>query len=158
MRKLLTLVVALSVILVAAGFASAIAASGIVVEETLVLGEHTIKGKTIDLAGAPDDFKPGDRYIFRSELSQAGDVVGYLYVDCSVHFAHRDSCSQIYDIATRGSVVAEGLVPASQLHLGGTWTLAITGGTGDFENVRGSVEVVIVNDSGDSEHTLDLLP
>jgi hypothetical protein len=36
--------------------------------------------------------------------------------------------------------------------------LAITGGTGGFENVRGSVSVEIVDDAGNSEHTLHLLP
>lgn len=84
--------------------------------------------------------------------------MGRLYVDCSVHFARRDTCSQVYDIRGRGSVVAEGLIPASQLEVGGSWVLAITGGTGEFENAGGSVTVVIVNDEGDSEHTLNVLP
>jgi hypothetical protein len=36
--------------------------------------------------------------------------------------------------------------------------LAITGGTGEFENVGGSATVEIVDDTGNSEHTLHLLP
>jgi hypothetical protein len=55
-------------------------------------------------------------------------------------------------------VTAEGLIPVSQLKPDGTWVLAITGGTGEFENVGGSVTVVIVDDRGNSEHSLHLLP
>lgn len=145
--------------IVAGGLTSAVAASGIALEETLVFGEHTLKGRTLDLAGGADDFRPGDRYIFRSELTDAGGLVaGHLYVDCSVHFGKRDSCSQVYDIKGRGTVTALGLIPVSQLEVGGTWTLAVTGGTDEFENAGGSVTVVIVDDTGNSEHTLHLLP
>jgi hypothetical protein len=75
-----------------------------------------------------------------------------------VHFAKNDVCTQVYRITGRGTVVVTGLVPASELHVDGTWTLAITGGTGDFENVRGSVTVVVLDEEGNSEHTLNLLP
>lgn len=159
MRRLGMVVWATLLGLVAGGLTSAVAATGIALEETLVFGEHTLKGRTLDLAGTPDDFRPGDRYIFRSELTDAQDAVaGYLYVDCSVQFGKRDSCSQIYDIKGRGTVTAEGLIPVSQLTVGGTWTLAVTGGTQDFENAGGSVTVVIVDDTGNSEHSLHLLP
>lgn len=158
MRRVFVVVVAMIVGVLGAGLLSAVAATGIVVEETLVLGEHTLKGKVLDLAGAPDDFRPGDRYIFRSELTDADGVAGHLYADCSVHFARTDSCSVVYDIAARGTVVALGLIPASELEVGGSWTLAITGGTGDFDNVRGSVTVEVVDEEGNSEQTLNLLP
>ena len=158
MRRFLTVLAAMLVGVLGAGLVTAVAAPSIAVEETIVLGEHTLKGANLDLAGEPDDFKPGDRYIFRSELTDADDVVGHLYVDCSVHFGKRDSCSQVYEIAGRGTIAATGLVPVKQLVVGGTWTLAVTGGTGDFENVGGSVAVEIVDDTGNSEHTIHLLP
>lgn len=158
MRKLMTMSALVLVGLLSAGLTTAVAATSIAQEETLVLSERTLMGRVLDLAGAPEDFKPGDRYIFRSQLTDETGVVGHLYVDCSVHFARRDTCSQVYDIRGRGSVVAEGLIPASQLEVGGSWVLAITGGTGEFENAGGSVTVVIVNDEGDSEHTLNVLP
>jgi hypothetical protein len=158
MRRLLILLAVIGAGVLTAGLSTAIAATGIVQEETLVLGEHTLRGKVLDLAGGPDDFKPGDRYLFRSELTDETGVVGHLYVDCSVHFAKRDGCSQVYDIPARGTVVAQGLIPASELELGGSWTLAVTGGTGEFENVRGSVTVEIVNEEGDTRHSLHLLP
>jgi hypothetical protein len=156
MRKALIVFAAMLVGVVGAGLTSAIAATGVALEETLVLGEHTLKGRSLDLVGGADDFRPGDRYLFRSRLTQ--DAEGFLYVDCSVHFGKRDQCSQVYDIAGRGTIVAQGLIPVSELVPGGTWTLAITGGTGDFENAAGSVAVVIVNDEGDTEHTLHVLP
>lgn len=95
----------------------------------------------------------------RSVLTDAQEAVaGHLFVDCSVQFAKKDSCSQIYEIPARGTVTAEGLIPVSQLKVDGTCVLAITGGTGEFENVGGSVTVVIVDDRGNSEHSLHLLP
>ena len=61
----------------------------------MVFGEHTLKGRNLDLVGEAHDFRPGDRYIFRSELTDAQDAVaGHLFVDCSVQFAKKDSCSQ----------------------------------------------------------------
>jgi hypothetical protein len=158
MRKAFVVVLAVVAGVLGAGLVSAVAATGIVAEETLVVEEHTLTGKILDLAGAPDDFRPGDRYIFRSELTEVDGTAGHLWVDCSVHFAKNDICTQVYRVTGRGTVVVTGLVPASELHVEGTWTLAITGGTGDFENVRGSVTVVVLDDEGNSEHTLHLLP
>ena len=159
MRRFVTVVWVTLAGVLAAGLTSAFGATGITQEETVVLGEHTVKGRILDLVGEADDLRPGDRYIFRSELTDGLDtVVGHLYVDCSVQFGKRDSCSQVYDIPARGTVTAEGLIPVAEVHLGGTWVLAITGGSGDFENVGGSATVVIVDKELNSEHTLHLLP
>lgn len=157
MRRFFVVVSAVLAGMLAAGVSGAIGAPRIAVEETIVLGEHTIKARNLDLAGKPDDFKPGDRYIFRSELSDGTGVVGHLYVDCSVQFAKLDSCTQTYDLS-RGMIVAQGLVPVDQLKVGGSWVFAVVGGTGEFDNVRGSVSVEIVDDLGNSEHRLHLLP
>ena len=152
-------VLAVLVGIVGAGLTSAVAANDIVAEETIVVGEHSTKFRIVDLFGKPDDFKVGDRYLFRSELTDDADqVVGHANTECAVQFAKRDTCSVIYELDPRGSIVAEGQVPVSQLVVGGTWTLAILGGTGEFENVRGSVAVEIVDDAGNSEHSLHLLP
>jgi hypothetical protein len=121
------------------GLTTAFAGTGIVQEETVVFGEHTLRGRNLDLVGEADDFRPGDRYIFRSVLTDAQDAVaGNLFVGCSVQFATKeDSCSQIYEIPARGTVTAEGLIPVSQLKVGGTWVLAITGGTGSSRTWAG---------------------
>jgi hypothetical protein len=159
MRRFVIVMWAALVGILAAGLTTAFAGTGIVQEEVVVFGEHTLRGRNLDLVGEADDFRPGDRYIFRSELTDAQDVVaGHLFVDCSVHFAKKDLCSQVYEIASRGTVTAEGLIPVSQLEVGGTWVFAVTGGTGEFENVRGTATVEIVDDTGDSQHTLHLLP
>jgi hypothetical protein len=158
-RRFVMVLWAVMVGILAGGLTTAFAGTRIVQEETVVFGEHTLRGRNLDLVGEANDFRPGDRYIFRSELTDAQDAVaGHLFVDCSVQFAKKDSCSQIYEIPARGTVTAEGLIPVSQLKVGGTWVLAVTGGTGEFENVRGSVTVVIVDDRGNSEHSLHLLP
>ena len=160
MRRLLPLVLAAVIGLVGAGLTSAFAAARIAQEETIVLGEHTLKGRSVELVGNPDNpFNAGDRYMFRSALSDEQDVtVGHLYVDCQVQFAKKDACSHVYELNERGTITALGMIPVSQLKLGGTWQLAITGGTGEFENVGGSTTVVIVDDAGNSEHSLHLLP
>jgi hypothetical protein len=159
MRKLSFVLAAMIVGVVGAGFTSAVAANNIVAEETIVVGEHTNKFKIIDLAGQPDDFKVGDRYMFRSELTDEADaVVGHVNTECVVDFAKRDTCSVVYELAPRGTIVADGQVPVSQLGPGGTWTYSILGGTGEFENVRGSVAVEVVGDGPDTEHLLHLLP
>jgi hypothetical protein len=158
MRRFAVVLVAVLVGVVGAGLTSAFAADNIVAEETIVVGEHSTKFRIVDGFGKPDDFKVGDRYLFRSELTEVEEVVGHANTECAVQFAKRDTCSVVYELDPRGSILAEGQVPVSQLVVGGTWTLAITGGTGEFENVRGSVIVEIVDDSGNSEHSLHLLP
>jgi hypothetical protein len=160
MRRLLTLVLAAVIGLVGAGLSTAFAATEIAQEETLVLSEHSVNGRaTLDLAGKPDAYNPGDRYIFRSVLRDAEAVrVGQMFVDCTVQFAKQDACSHVYDLEGRGTITALGMIPVSQLKLGGTWQLAITGGTGEFENVGGASTVAIVDDAGNSQHSLHLLP
>lgn len=159
MRRLLTLALAAAIGLVGAGFTTAVAATRIAQEETLVLAEHTVNGRNVDLVGKPDAFNPGDRYLFRSVLRDDHDVrVGQMFVDCVVQFAKEDACSHVYDLANRGTITALGMIPVSQLKVGGTWQLAITGGTGEFENVGGAATVVIVDNTGNSQHSLHLLP
>jgi hypothetical protein len=159
MRRLLTLVLAAVIGLVGAGLSSSFAATRIALEETLVLQEHSVKGRNVDMVGSPDAFNPGDRYLFRSVLRDDQNVrVGQMFVDCVVQFAKEDACSHVYDLAERGTITALGMIPVSQLKVGGTWQLAITGGTGEFENVGGSTTVVIVDDTGNSQHSLHLLP
>ena len=120
MRRFVVVLRVAMVGILAAGLTSAFAGTGIVQEETVVFGEHTLRGRNLDLVGEADDFRPGDRYIFRSELTDAQDAVaGHLFVDRSVHFAKKDSCSQVYEIPARGTVMAEGLIPVSQLKVGG---------------------------------------
>ena len=159
MRRFAVVLVAVLVGVVGAGLTTAVAANNIVAEETLVVGEHSTKFRIFDLAGKPDDFKVGDRYMFRSELTdEAEQVVGHANTECVVNFAKRDTCTVTYDIPPRGSIVAIGDVPVSELGPGGAWTYAITGGTGEFENVRGSVTVEVAGDGPDTAHSLHLLP
>jgi len=159
MRRVLPFVLAAVIGVLGAGLSTAFAATQIAQEETLVLAEHSVNGRTVDLVGKPDAFNPGDRYLFRSVLRDDQDVrVGQLFVDCVVQFAKQDACSHVYKLDQRGTITALGMIPVSQLKLGGTWQLAITGGTGEFENVGGAATVVIVDDTGNSQHSLHLLP
>lgn len=160
MRRVLPFVLAAVIGVLGAGLSTAFAATQIAQEETLVLAEHSVKSRaTLDLVGNPDAYNPGDRYVFRSILRDAEEIrVGQMFVDCTVQFAKEDACSHVYDLEGRGTITALGMIPVSQLKLGGTWQLAITGGTGEFENVGGAATVVIVDDTGNSQHSLHLLP
>jgi hypothetical protein len=127
-------------------------------ETTIVVTEHTVKGTSQDF-GKPG-YTPGDPYQFRSVLTDTptGDRSGSLFADCVVHFAAQDRCSNVYQMPGRGSIVAEGMIPVAELTLGGSWVLAVTGGTGEFDNVRGAVTVEVVTRNGDTEHSIHLLP
>ena len=63
MRRFVTVVWVTLAGVLAAGLTSAFAATGIAQEETVVLGEHTLKGRNLDLVGEANDFRPGDRYM-----------------------------------------------------------------------------------------------
>jgi hypothetical protein len=159
MRTFAVVLVAVLVGVVGAGLTSAVAANNIVAEETIVVVEHSTGFKVVDLRGNPDDFNVGDRYMFRSRLTDDADaVVGHANTECVVDFVKSDTCSVTYELEPRGTIVAQGQVPVSELGPGGTWTYAILGGTGEFENVRGSVTVAVVGNGPDTEHSLHLLP
>ena len=126
MRRALIVVVVVLVGFVLTGVAGAIG-PGIAQEETLVFAEHTVKGRAIDQVAG--EFAPGDGYLFRSKLTDpgTGTKAGRPFVHCLVQFAHRDLCEQVYEVAGRGTIVATGMVPVSQLEPGGTWTYAVLG-------------------------------
>jgi hypothetical protein len=156
MRKVVVVFVSLLVGVAFAGVAGA-AGPRITEEQSIVVLEHTVKARTVD--EAPGEFAPGDEYLFRSRLTdpETGEKTGVLFVQCLVQFSGQDQCDQIYTLEG-GTIVAGGLIPADQLHVGGSWVLAISGGTGQFDNARGSVTVEIINDAGDSQHSIHAIP
>lgn len=131
---------------------------GIDQEENIVVIETTTNGKAHFFGDQP--FRPGDIYVFRSVLNSEDGAakVGSLRVSCAVTFDHRDLCTNAYLVTGRGEIMAQGTIPDAELHPGGQWDLAVTGGSGDFENVRGSVHVEYLNTEGQTRQTIHLIP
>ena len=157
MRKVVIVFAVLLVGTSLAGVASAIGPR-IVAEFSILVDEQTVTGRTVNQVPGP--FAPGDEYLYRSSLTDSnnGESAGRMFAHCVVQFASEDQCELVYSIIDRGTIVATGMIPREQLHAGGSWVLAVVGGTGEFENVRGSVTVEVVNGAGDTQDTIHLLP
>jgi hypothetical protein len=96
---------------------------------------------------------PGDELLLRAKLSKGGSRVGVLSIRCTRMFYGHLQCVAIAGIEGRGKLVAEGAFrDAPRLDT----SMAVTGGTGDFRNARGVLEV----DSGPngSTFTYHLIP
>jgi hypothetical protein len=116
----------------------------------------------------------GDVFSYRSALYQSGEKVGVENGNCGPHFpisAHhlRFLCSAVSsEIFGRGQILSAGTftldLTAQALRDGkhvfataiqdSDITFAVTGGTGDFENVRGEIHAFSTND----KETFHLLP
>ena len=83
---------------------------------------------------------PGDYAVFRYDVFTQGKnptKVGDAYVNCVTQFPPAGSqCQGVTRLAGRGDITFQGLAPQD---LSEDFTLAITGGTGDFRNVRGEL-------------------
>jgi len=118
--------------------------------QTIVLQEHDTKSVDIDLGR--NGFGPGDEFLFEANLRDAGDAnkVGTLHVACTVLFSVF-TCPGTARLAG-GDITFSGAVPQSN-----DFNLAVTGGTGQFQNVRGQLHVHSLSDSRDVL-TFQLIP
>ena len=83
---------------------------------------------------------PGDYAVFRYDLFTEGKSptrVGDAYVKCVTQFPPAGSqCEAVARFPGRGDLTYQGLAPQD---LSEDYTIAITGGTGDFRNARGEL-------------------
>ncbi len=137
MRKLLVASSVIGLMLVGSGLADA-AGSRIAQEETFTVTENTtyvvFDTKADDLA----DMAPGDEVIYRSQLLDpvGGTKVGIDRVNCTINKPPRMICTVAVSITDRGTISAQ--FTAAVTSPAG-FVMAITGGTGEFENVGGSI-------------------
>ncbi|MFL5736985.1 MAG: hypothetical protein ACJ76P_06570 [Actinomycetota bacterium] len=168
---LATSVSLLAIVIFSVTFAGA-ASPKIASEETMTLTTKQTNGVLIDLGQR--GLSAGDLFEYRSALWSHGEKVGVENGNCSPHFpvsSHhlRFLCSAVSsDIFGRGQILSAGAftldVTAGQLRRGtnifahaangSDITFAITGGTHDFENVRGQIHEF----SNSSREVYDLLP
>lgn len=113
------------------GFARAAAPT----DETLVVVQQAPQQQFVDL-GAPGP-SPGDILVFHSALTDTmGSDVGDLNIQCGVNFSGLAVCLGIFSIGGRGQLSVDAL-PEFPLPATGI----VTGGNGDFRNVRGEADI-----------------
>lgn len=107
--------------------------------------------------GKPLRKDPGDVLLLVSKLTDENDAnVGKARIQCTLHVRLWEICTYVWDIADRGRIVAEGTMPPYAFLDTPPFDLAVTGGTGEFSNVRGSVHIEVLD--GGERDTFDLIP
>ena len=152
-RKLSIFGLAGVLVLVGAGLATALAGDNITSPETLVLTETQTKSKGVDV-GKPG-FGPGDSFIFVSSLTDKADgsKAGSVRGQCTVQVGHWVLCEAGAFIGDRGEISVGGVVSSDSQ----SFDIPITGGTGEFENARGTVHIEQVSDTVSTD-TFSLIP
>jgi hypothetical protein len=154
-RKLSILGLAGVLVLGGSGLTTALAANKITTPETLVLTERNLKGRFVDV-GKPG-FSPGDMFLFVSSLTDPADGsrVGTVHGQCTIQIGHWQTCQAGAFINGRGEIFVSGVVQSTNQPT--AFDIPITGGTGEFDNVRGSVHIDQVSNNV-SKDTLTLIP
>lgn len=100
--------------------------------------------------GAPD-FSLGDAFIFTSDLTKRGRLVGHTGVVCTITSTAREE-SQCVGTASfrRGQITIQGLVAGEP----DVFEFPITGGSGDYEGAEGTL---VVREIPDTDPTQELL-
>ena len=151
MRKHISVIGSVALLLTVGTFAVA-GASGAAISEPRTF---TVVRKITQFVGqtaVPDTTTPGDRFEFTSDLLQNGEVVGHQGAMCTVVGVDGDD----YTNLCQGTYELRGGTIAAQT-LSGVNPSAITGGTGQFKNVRGQITTEILSDTR-ARVTFALLP
>lgn len=147
-------VVACTLTVVAVGTIVANAGADITSPETISAVGTQTKARYID-NGKPG-FGPGDVNMFTERLTDDSDaVIGSARVTCTVQIGQWAMCDGAFTIDGRGEIVGSGIVNIGEDETG--TVVPITGGTGDFANVRGEDQIEFVSET-EEVHTLNLLP
>jgi len=123
--------------------------------ETIRLVSQPERERFVDVGRS--GFSPGDSFVFLDSLMnetkslQVGTLLGH----CTIHFEGRGVCEATLRLRDRGQITATGALNLSEQSRGGT--VAITGGTGDFQNVRGQAQVRFLDEDAELI-TLELIP
>ena len=154
-KKLVSLVGGVCLLGLVGGTVVANAGADITSPETITVLGTTIKDRYVDV-GKPG-FSAGDVLVFVERLTDEGDdsVVGKGRIQCTVHVGPWAICTGTFNFTGRGEIVGEGLVPFSDNVA--SFDVPVTGGTGDFTNVRGEVHIEPVSDTEERE-TFELIP
>ncbi|MGQ0671087.1 MAG: hypothetical protein ACT4PO_15745 [Actinomycetota bacterium] len=158
-RRLRFVAAAVALVGIALSSATIVSASSpnITQEETTVLIERTTHLKFTDLGKAGPS--PNDLLAFADKLfDETGTTkVGTDHINCTGNFKLFVICSIALDLTGRGQIVVEGAFFLPVDEPVPPFDVAVTGGTGEFENVRGSVHVEFLTQT-DTRLTVHLIP
>jgi hypothetical protein len=159
--------------ILAAGMALASATPDVTSARTITVTAKQVDGELVDVDR--NGFDPGDIFIYRSVLYQDGTKVGYENGNCGPHFPVSDKRARFFCTAVsstfvgRGQItsagtftmpagsaqrLARGISLASATRSGPDIAFAITGGSGQFQNVRGEIHASFTN----AHETFHLIP
>ena len=135
------------------GTVVASAGTSITAPETITTVGTTVKGNFVDVGKKGPSV--GDTFADTIDIrSQAGVDLGTERTQCLLGMNRSAFCSGTFDLTGRGEIVGTGAVNfGSDLS---DFDVPITGGTGDFANVRG-VAHIHITENGETD-TLELLP
>ena len=136
-----------------AGTLVAHAGTNITAPETMTFLGKTTKSRVVDVG--KQGFGPGDVIVFVENLTDDGTSIGKARVQCTFNIGDWAICVAIYDITGRGQIVGENAVHVMEDP--STFDVPITGGSGDFSNVRGVDHIEPLSDT-EEQHTLELIP
>lgn len=115
--------------------------------ETIIVTTRETNSKNIDVDGR--GFTPGDYFVLREKVFNRRGTrqVGYDNVQCTAHFPFSRNrvtslCEGTFTFTARGfhgqgTITFQGLVSFTQTT--GRFDIAVTGGTGHFQNARGEL-------------------
>jgi len=137
------------------GTLAANAGTNITSPETITTVGTTVKERGFDVGRKGESV--GDTYTWTMDIkSTTGVDLGTQRILCISGTDRWAICTGTYVITGRGEIVGTGLVNFATTRVGTDLDVPITGGTGDFANVRG-VSHIHVTEEGETD-TLELLP
>ena len=148
--------VSAALLAVVTGLAVAQAATDITAPETIALISHRVKAADVNVGDKA--FGPGDSFMYLAKSFDETDQtqLGGLHVQCTIQPGKGwQFCTGAFIITGRGQILGEGAVQFTDETT--SLDVPITGGTGDFANVRGYVHVEFIDETTEKD-TLYLLP
>ena len=145
----------------ALGVALVTSAGAIDAPTTLTFVNHPVNETGIDVNGN-HELDPADGWVSYSQLLQDDVVVGKLVQSCQYVKVSPNGMKGVLQCVitaelAEGQIAVQGRLALSPEAAPGL-TFAVTGGTGAYENVRGSVTGEPIEGSMDSTVTVNLLP
>jgi hypothetical protein len=154
-KRLVSVVGGVCLLGLVGGTVVANAGADITSPETITVLGTIIKDRHVDIGKR--GFSAGDVFVFVERLTDEADdsVVGKGRIQCTAHVGPWAICIGTFSFTDRGEVVGEGMVPFGDNV--DPFDVPVTGGTGDFTNVRGEVHIEGVSDTEERE-TFELIP
>lgn len=101
-------------------------------------------------------FSLGDQFVLTERLTRHGKRVGHVDAHCTIISRH-DTICEATALLPAGKITFGGAISSNAGSPGSRFTFAITGGTRQYQNVRGQVTLHQLTENTD-EQTYNLLP